>query len=92
MTSQPEIESQNPLYLQLNAPERPLGLQLAANLDEWGALRCHIQMPELGQFWSSLTPKIHIFSSKIVVMPLTQGVNCTFSGDMKFQAFPMLIY
>ena len=56
---------------------------LAVNLDEWEASRYQIQVPELGQFWSSLTPKNLIFHSKIVVMPLIQGANCTFSDDDK---------
>jgi len=54
---------------------------LAVNLDKWKASRYQIQMPELGQFWSSLTQKNHIFHSKIVVMPLTQGKKCIFSDD-----------
>jgi hypothetical protein len=56
---------------------------LAVNLDEREVLRYQIQMPKLGQFWSSCTKKNHIFPSNIVVMPLTQCVNCIFNGDSK---------
>ena len=50
--------------------------ELAANLDEWGALRYQIQMPELGQFWPSLTPKIHIFFKMSPVETCVYCMRC----------------
>jgi len=58
MTSQPKNKSRRKFLIHFTSylmPQNDLYItHLAINLDAWEASRHQIEMPELGQFWSSL--------------------------------------